>query len=57
MRHDPYIKDFDYARAIEIADAAKGDDRFGYRREFVDMLRTAQKSEGLKPLAQNRPGG
>jgi Ca-activated chloride channel family protein len=57
MRHDPYIKDFDYARAIEIADAAKGDDRFGYRHEFVDMLRTAQKSAGLKPLDRGKSGG
>jgi Ca-activated chloride channel family protein len=57
MRHDPYIKDFGYARALQIAEAAKGDDRFGYRREFVTMLREAQKADGLKPLDPNRSGG
>ena len=57
MRHEPYVKDFDYARAIEIAEGAKGDDRFGYRGEFVDMLRTAEKSAGMKPLDPNRSGG
>ena len=57
MRHEPYVRDFDYARAIEIAEGAKGDDRFGYRGEFVDMLRAAQKSAGLKPLDPNKSGG
>jgi Ca-activated chloride channel family protein len=57
MRHDPYIKDFGYARALQIAEAAKGDDRFGYRREFVTMLREAEKADGLKPLDSNRSGG
>ena len=41
----------------QIAEGAKGDDRFGYRGEFVDMLRTAQKSAGLKPLDPNKSGG
>jgi len=50
MRHDPYVKDFGYDRAIEIADAAKGDDRFGYRAEFVQLLRLAKTSAGMKPL-------
>jgi hypothetical protein len=36
---------------------AKGDDRFGYRGEFVDMLRAAEKSAGLKPLDPNKSGG
>ena len=57
MRHDPYIKDFGYERALQIAEAAKGDDRFGYRREFVAMLREAEKADGLKPLDPNRSGG
>ena len=57
MRHDPYIKDFGYERALQIAEAAKGDDRFGYRREFVAMLHEAEKADGLKPLDPNRSGG
>ncbi len=48
MRHDPYLKDFDYARAIEIAQSARGDDRFGYRREFIALLEAAKKAQGIK---------
>ncbi len=50
MRHDPYIKDFTFDRAIQIASTSKGDDRFGYRAEFVQLLRLAKTSAGLKPL-------
>jgi Ca-activated chloride channel family protein len=57
MRHDPYLKDFDYARAIEIAQSARGDDRFGYRREFIDLLEAAKKAQGLKPLDASKSGG
>jgi Ca-activated chloride channel family protein len=46
LRHDPYIKDFSYDRAIAIAEAAKGDDRFGYRAEFVALLRKAKAVKG-----------
>ncbi len=42
MRHDPYIKDFSFARAQRIADAARGDDRFGYRAEFVALMGKAK---------------
>jgi len=50
MRHDPYIKDFTYNRAIEIATAAKGDDKFGYRTEFLNLLTKAKTAAGMKPL-------
>jgi len=57
MRHDPYMKDFDYARAIEIAQSARGDDRFGYRREFIGLLEAARKAQGIKPLDPAKSGG
>jgi Ca-activated chloride channel family protein len=57
MRHDPYVKGFGYDRAIGIAQAAMGDDRFGYRKEFVALLRAARKSQGMTPLDPDRPGG
>ena len=57
MRHDPYIKDFTFDRAIAIATAAKGDDRFGYRAEFVQLVRLAKTSAGLKPLEQPPSSG
>ena len=48
MRHDPYIKDFSYAKAIEIAQASKGVDTYGYRSEFVQLLRSAQAGSGME---------
>jgi len=50
LRHDPYIKDFDYDRAIEMANAAKGKDEFGYRSEFVQLLRAAKVADKQQPL-------
>lgn len=47
LRHDPYIKDFDFDRAIAIANGAKGKDEFGYRTEFVQLLRAAKVAEKL----------
>ena len=55
LRHDPYIKSFDYGRAIEIAQGARGDDEFGYRNEFVQMLRTAQTAASLQDLGRSLP--
>ena len=56
LRHDPYVKNFNFAHAIEIAQDAKGDDRFGYRGEFVKLLQTAENAPGLKPLNPGGPG-
>ena len=55
LRHDPYIKDFDYDRVIEIAQNARGTDAYGYRSEFVQMLREAKTAAAMQPLEQ--PGG
>ena len=55
LRHDPYIKSFDYGRAIEIAQGARGDDEFGYRNEFVQLLRLAQSAAGLQDLGRSLP--
>ena len=45
LRHDPYIKDFSYDRAIAIANDAKGKDEYGYRAEFVQLLRAAKLAD------------
>jgi Ca-activated chloride channel family protein len=55
LRHDPYIKSFDYGRAIEIAQGARGDDEFGYRNEFVQLLRTAQSAASMQDLGRSLP--
>lgn len=50
LRHDPYIKDFDYDRAITIANSAKGADEYGYRAEFVQLLRAAKVADKQQSL-------
>ena len=50
LRHDPYIKDFDYEHARNIAVAARGADNFGYRAEFIRLLDMARVADKHKPL-------
>lgn len=52
LRHDSYIKSFDYERAIGIAENAIGADTFGYRREFIRLLQRAEYADPVWRLAQ-----
>jgi Ca-activated chloride channel family protein len=52
LRHDPTVKNFDYAQAIALASAAKEEDPFGYRAEFVQLLRLAQSAANMNPLEE-----
>lgn len=56
LRHDPYVKSFDLGRALQLANGARGEDAFGYRAEFVQMLRTAQSAESMAALERNGTG-
>jgi Ca-activated chloride channel family protein len=56
LRHDPYIKDFDLSRAIVLAQAARGEDPFGYRTEFVQLMRLAQSAAAVKTLDYSAAG-
>jgi len=38
LRKNKFLKDFTYADAAELASSAKGDDRYGYRSEVVQMI-------------------
>jgi len=49
LRGDPYTKSYNYDDVINMAQAAKGDDKFGYRSEFINMARLA------KNMSQGRP--
>ena len=44
MRGSPYTEKFDYDQVIELARAARGEDRFGYRSEFLQLVRLAQSA-------------
>ena len=48
LRQDPWIgKGFGYGDVVRIAKAAKGEDRFGFRDEFIDLV---SRAEGLERL-------
>jgi Ca-activated chloride channel family protein len=42
LTRSPYLGDWGYTQAIELANSAKGDDPFGYRAEAVRLMRLAQ---------------
>ena len=54
LRQDPWIgKGFGYADVARIAKAAKGEDRFGFRDEFIDLVSRAEGLERLPNQSQN----
>ena len=57
LRSDPYMKNFGYAQVAELASGAKGQDTFGYRAEFVQMVKLAQSLPALPTLDHNGQGG
>jgi len=44
LRQSPYTGKFDYDQVIELARGARGEDRFGYRSEFLQLVRLAQSA-------------
>jgi Ca-activated chloride channel family protein len=50
LRGDPYLKEMDYDRILEIAAGAKGIDEFGYRAEFTRLVRLAKSAQAQEPL-------
>ncbi len=54
LRGEPYLRDFDYDSVIAIAQAAKGEDVFNYRGEFIQLARSAKSAPALPTL--ERPG-
>jgi Ca-activated chloride channel family protein len=44
LRGEPYLKTFGFDDVIELARGAKGDDPFGYRAEFIDLVRLAKSA-------------
>ncbi len=50
LRGGPYTGDFDYDDVIDLAQSAKGEDRFGYRAEFVNLVRLAKSAAAMEQL-------
>jgi len=46
---------FSYDDVIALAQGAKGDDAFGYRAEFITLVRLAKSAAALEPLASPAP--
>ncbi len=47
LRGDAYSKDFTYDDVIALAEANKGSDSFGYRSEFINLVRLAKNAPQL----------
>ena len=47
MRNDPYTGEFDYDDIISIAEPARGRDQYGYRTEFLNLVRLAKTAKGM----------
>ncbi|MES9853308.1 MAG: VWA domain-containing protein [Candidatus Thiodiazotropha sp. L084R] len=53
LRGGRYTESFDYQDAADLANSARGGDQFGYRGEFVRLVRLAGSLE-VSPLSLNR---
>jgi len=42
LRNDPYLPDYGLDDILELAQGARGDDEYGYRAEFISLVRLAQ---------------
>ena len=50
LRGGRYIGAFTYDDVLRIAAAARGDDPFGYRSEFLQLVRAAKTASAMRPL-------
>ena len=48
-----YTGEFGYEDVIELAKAAIGGDQFGYRNEFVQLVRSAEVAESVEQEVEN----
>ena len=52
LRGGRYTEDYDYDDVIAAAQAARGEDAFGYRTEFVNLVRLARTAAAMERLQQ-----
>ena len=52
LRNDTALKSFTYEDDIALAQGAKGVDEFGYRAEFLNLVRLAKSITGSRPAQQ-----
>lgn len=51
LRGEAHTKDFTYDDVVSLAQSSKGADSFGYRAEFINLVRLAKSAAGMKPLS------
>jgi Ca-activated chloride channel family protein len=54
LKGSKYNGDYSYEDVIELAQSAKGDDPYGYRTEFVNLVRLAKSAAALEKSAPNK---
>ena len=52
LRGGRYTGDYGYDDVIALAQEARGDDPFGYRAEFINLVRLAKSAAAMEPLQQ-----
>ncbi len=52
LRGGRYTGDFTYDDVIALANANKGEDAFGYRAEFVNLVRLAKSAASMERQRQ-----
>lgn len=52
LRGDSYTRSYKYDDVMSLAQSAKGDDKFGYRAEFINMVRLAKSAAAMQQPAQ-----
>lgn len=52
VRGGRYTGSFSYDDVVSLAQSAKGEDRFGYRAEFINLVRLAKSAAALEPQKQ-----
>jgi Ca-activated chloride channel family protein len=57
LRGDPYLRSFGYDEILKLAEGARGKDVFGYRAEFVELVRAAKSAPPMASLGPPSPGG
>lgn len=53
LKQSTYLQNLDYPQLVTMAQQAKGQDEFGYRSQFIQLLKSAQSLQGM--TKQNLP--
>ena len=53
LKGGKYTTDFGYGNVAQLARGAKGDDRFGYRDEFLALVKTAESLSTTPPKSRH----